>query len=241
MLSKVISLGDRLELIRPMKMQKNANEDEEKIRPYISQVYDILDGEQLKIAMPIVNGRVIPLPQNARYAVTFYTSGGLYKSMAVVTDRYKEDGLFILIIELTAPLKKYQRRQYYRLEHTMDVYYKCITEEEMKIATSDENEMIDMLESGVDVGIVVDISGGGMRFTTTTPIEPNSYILVKINIGTVMEENYGMLAYVISSVRSEKRDRIFVNRVEFKNIQNVVRERLIKFIFDTERRNRKNS
>ena len=74
---------------------------EEPEKKYFSQVYDILSEDEMKIAMPIVDGRVIPLPVNGRYDLCFYTSGGLYQCKATITDRYKEGGLFVLQIEIT--------------------------------------------------------------------------------------------------------------------------------------------
>ena len=63
MINKILSLGDRIELRKPAALSEKDNKDVTKehtknSRPYISQIYDILDGEQLKIAMPIEEGRV---------------------------------------------------------------------------------------------------------------------------------------------------------------------------------------
>ncbi len=241
MLSKLVSLGDRLELTAPAKMQQNKedNEPQPHKKTYVSQVYDVLEDEQLKIAMPIVEGRVIPLPLHGRYDVTFFTAGGLYQAKSVIVERYKEDGLFILVIELTSELKKYQRRQYFRLEYTMDVEYVELTKEEVISVLTDADTMDNMLEGDMKAGTILDISGGGLRFTTPKQMKPNTCILVKINIGLTQPEEYGIVGYVISSTESEKKEKVYINRIEFKNLKNATREKLIKFIFETERRIRK--
>ena len=156
MLSKLVSLGDRLELTSPAKMQQNKENDEPQPhkKPYVSQVYDVLEDEQLKIAMPIVEGRVIPLPLHGRYDVTFFTAGGLYQAKSVIVERYKEDGLFILVIELTSELKKYQRRQYFRLEYTMDVEYIELTKEEVINVLTDPDAMDEILEGEMNAGTI---------------------------------------------------------------------------------------
>lgn len=244
MLSRTITPGDRIELTKPVKLREKRDEKEEKInrvKPFISQVYDIMEDEQLKIAMPIVEGRVIPLPLHARFDACFFTAGGLFQAKVVITDRYKEDGLYILVAELTSELKKFQRRQYFRLEYTMDMKYKVVTIEElMELAAnggiSDKYSPFEM-----DDGIILDISGGGIRFTSHEKIEKNTNIIIRFNIGVTEEINCSFAANIISCRKVENRDRIFEHRAEFRNMKNADREKLIKFIFETERRIRKRS
>ena len=141
MLSKIVTLGDRIEITKSENSERRKLSDEKSVfdRPLISQVYDVIDETQLKIAMPIVEGRVVPLAVNGRFDICFITSGGLYKSRFVVLDRYKENGLYVLLIELVYELKKYQRRQYYRLEYTKDFEYIVIDEDTEKLIIEDEN------------------------------------------------------------------------------------------------------
>ncbi len=244
MINKILSLGDRIELRKPAALSEKDNKNVTKehaksSRPYISQIYDILDGEQLKIAMPIVEGRVIPLPLHGRFDACFFTSGGLYQSKVVITDRYKEDGLYILVVDITSELKKFQRRQYFRLEYVMDITYKKINQEQIMVAVSDPQGLEEILSDGVRQGIALDVSGGGMRFTSAEELEKDSVIIIMFNMGITEEKEVCLIANVISSTRNQNRERMFEHRVEFTNMKNTVRENLIKFIFETERRLRK--
>lgn len=245
MLSKIISPGDRIELTKPVKAsatekmaeKKDILEHEKRI--YISQVYDILEDEQLKIAMPIVEGRVVPLPLHARYNACFYSSGGLYQAKLVITGRYKEDGLYILEAELTSELKKFQRRQYFRLEHTMDLEYKVVSDEEIMDMLEQPDKMEEITSYGMSEGIILDISGGGIRFTTKEELEKKSEVLVNINIGIATEDICRLPATIISSTKADNREKLYVNRAEFHNMKDATREKIIKYIFDLERRMRK--
>lgn len=239
MISKIISPGDRIELKKPEKLVEKEDDTEKKthIKPYVSQVYDILDDEQLKIAMPMVEGRVIPLPLHARYDMCFFTSGGLYQAKGVITDRYKEDGLYILVVELTSELKKFQRRQYFRLEYTMDIIYKAIDEKELVEAVANIESSDEVEDDEFNKGIVLDISGGGLRFTSNQELERNSIIIIKIDMGGESENIF--LANIINSKKVQNRESVYEHRAEFRNMQNATREHLIKFIFDTERKLRK--
>ncbi|MBD5136370.1 MAG: hypothetical protein HDT39_10490 [Lachnospiraceae bacterium] len=237
MLSRIITPGNRIELTKPIIQKKT----EEKSKPFISQVYDILEDDQIKIAMPMVEGKVIPLPLHGRYDMCFYTSGGLYQAKAVITDRYKEDGLYILIVELASELKKFQRRQYFRLEYSMDVKFKSVTDEELIAAASSEAEMKYLSTFGMLDGISLDISGGGIRFTSREEIDKNSNAVISINIGITEEIICNIAAKIISAGRVQNRDKIYEYRAEFVNMKNSDREQLIRFIFDMERRLRKRS
>lgn len=235
MLSKIITPGDRIEITKPV-IKKNT---EEKTRPFISQVYDILEDDQIKIAMPMVEGKIIPLPVHGRFDMCFFTQGGLYQSKAIITDRYKENGLYILIAEITSELRKFQRRQYFRLVYTMDIKFKKVTDEELEAAISDESEMKYLITFDMLDGISLDISGGGIRFTSYEEIKRDTNIVLSINIGITEEVICGVAANIISAGRVQNRKKIYEYRAEFLNMRNSDREKLIKFIFDMERRLRK--
>lgn len=237
MLSKIVSLGDKLELVKAGSENKKKELGEEPEKKYISQVYDILSEDELKIAMPIVEGRVIPLPINGRYDLCFFTSGGLYQCKAIITDRYKEGGLFVLQIELTSDLKKFQRRQYFRLECTMDIMYKVITKEELVEIITDKEKLQMFLQSGLDRGVALDLSGGGMRFTSRQQHKPGDCMIAVMKIKKQGVDSLCVLpGTVLRSYNVQNRRDLFEHRVEYNNLNPNMREALIKFIFEEERR-----
>ena len=156
--------------------------------------------------MPIVEGRVVPLAVNGRFDICFITSGGLYKSRFVVLDRYKENGLYVLLIELVYELKKYQRRQYYRLEYTKDFEYIVIDEDTEKLIIEDENMIKEILDNNkLKKGIIIDISGGGIRFASRDKLEEKSKVLLKLDISLSNNKKvYGIMGKVLSSKKSVK-------------------------------------
>ena len=119
MLSKYVKVGDKLEL---ESIEDNSEKDEliDK-KNYRSQVYDIVSEDQIKIAMPMEQGKVVLLPVDGEYNICFYAQSGLYQCLARVIDRYKTDNIFILVMELTTDIRKYQRREYYRLNCVLDM------------------------------------------------------------------------------------------------------------------------
>ncbi len=237
MISKILGVGNKIELTRTiasenMEYAKNQN------RVFVSQILDIIDDEKLKISMPIEHGKIIPLPVNSRFDACFYTSGGLYQGRITVRDRYKEGQIFVLVVEIASSLQKYQRRQYYRLGCVIDIQYRIISGEEVEEYGKNSNLIIqneDFYE-----GTAIDISGGGIRFVSRQKLEKNREIFMILEI-TYEEQTkiYGLMGRVIISCEARRGHGLYEHRIEFINMQGGVRESLIKYIFEEERRRRK--
>ena len=126
MKEQVIKVGDKIEMYRI-----SAQMDEKEVRrQYISQLLDYMEDDQVKLAMPMEGGRMVPLTVGDMYEVCFYTSGGLFQARLEIVDRYKENNIFLLVGEFRSDLEKCQRRQYYRLEQIIDIDYRTFTKEE---------------------------------------------------------------------------------------------------------------
>lgn len=235
MISKVLGIGNKIELTRPAAAENI--DDAKNKRMYISQIVDIIDEDKMKIGMPMEHGKVIPLPVNARLDACFYTSHGLYQGRIVVTDRYKEGQIFILVAELVSSLKKYQRRQYFRLGCVIDIKYRKIFDEEVE-EYAQNNNMIIEADDFMD-GTALDISGGGIRFVSGEQLEKDRDIFIVLEITYEDQtKTYGLLGKVIMSYEAKSRKDLYEHRVEFINMQGGVRESLIKYIFEEERRQR---
>ncbi|MBQ3545080.1 MAG: flagellar brake domain-containing protein [Lachnospiraceae bacterium] len=242
MISRIISPGDRLEITKVVSEKKRKQLEEENsvfAKTLISQVYDVIDETQLKIAMPIVEGRVIPLPVNERFDVCFYTNGGLYKSGFTVIERYKENGLYVLVIDLIYELKKFQRRQYYRFECVLEVDFVKVDEEFLKNEVDDYilDEKFD--ETPKQRGIIMDISGGGIRFVSDEKLEKNSVVLLKLDL--VFNDNQRLkiiMGKVLSSNKTKNNTGMYEQRIEYCDIKGAIREKIIKYIFEQERKMR---
>lgn len=235
MISKVLGVGNKIELTRSAAAENI--DDAKGRRMYISQIVDIIDDDKMKIGMPMEQGKVIPLPINTRLDACFYTSKGLYQGRLIVTDRYKEGQIFILVVELISSLKKYQRRQYFRLGCVIDIKYRKILEEEIDEYAQNNNMIIEA--DDFREGTALDISGGGIRFVSEEYLEKDKEIFIVLEITYEdKSKTYGLLGKVIMSYEARSREGLFEHRVEFINMQGGVRESLIKYIFEEERRQR---
>jgi len=213
---KGIEVGDKIEL----EVQQLMGEKQEK---YISKIQDVSDTGEITILAPMESGRIITLELNQNYGMCVYTSNGLYRCEVAVTERIRDDKLYLIKLEVQSALQKYQRRQYYRLDCMLTFHYK-----------DDHN-------GEWQEGIILDISGGGIRFTSKKQLLDKKGVINHLQLNYDQEESHLYLSGVIvdsSNLRAQ--DNIYENRVVFDEITIEEREIIIKFIFEEERRRRKN-
>lgn len=241
MLSKFVKEGDRVELIPVENRTKlNTTEAEEKTRTYSTKVASVIDDETIELLMPMEQTKLILLPVNAEYNVVFYTNGGLYQCFATVEDRYKSGALYLVQLSLTSNLRKYQRREFYRFSCALEMCSRNLVEEEISAI---ENKNPSYLQPNLPIkrSVIVDISGGGLRFMSNQKYEVNSMVYCSYNLIKGKEsKQYEIVGRVLSVKSLENRPGVYEHRVQYVNMDENVREEIIQFIFEEERRNRQN-
>ncbi|MBQ7065667.1 MAG: flagellar brake protein [Lachnospiraceae bacterium] len=235
MLSKYVLPGEKVEMqaVERAILGKSVNES-----IHISKVYDVLSDERIEICMPMEQTKLILLPVGGEYEVCFYTKTGIYQSFARVIDRYKTNGVFILLFELTTNLRKHQRREYYRFNCILNMQSRELSEEE-KISCEEQKDIV--LEHSLPLrqSIIVDISGGGIRFVSNYQYEKDTIIFLTYTlIYQGKEKNYELTGKILSSKELENRKGQYEHRVQYVNINTSQREEIIRFIFEEERKSR---
>lgn len=236
MLSKYVVPGNKVEIQAVERTKYIDNVETKKV--YQTKVYDILSDDRLEICMPMDKTKLILLPVNAEYDLYFYTPAGLYQCFATVIDRYKTDNTFLLLLELTSNLRKFQRREYYRLSCALEMNSRPLEKEEIEAIEQKNNYIVPGLP--LKRSVIVDISGGGIRFVGSYAYEPDSLVYCKYNL--VIDGNakeYTLVAKILMVRKLEDRDGLYEHRAQYINIDTVEREEIIRFIFEEERRNRK--
>lgn len=235
LLSKFISPGAKIELVAIEHILQNVGAEK---KVYESKVVDVKGNDRLEIFMPIEQTKLVLLPVGAEYNIRFFTSRGLFQCDAKVTNRYKSGSLYLLEMKVANSLQKYQRREYYR--------YPCVINMEVRELTSDESrrfEDSDIFEAEEDVrgdkAVILDISGGGLRFTSATPFEPRSIVVCNFALARENGTKYMSVAgELLSCKRVENNPGQYEQRVKFRHISPREREEIIRFIFEEERKKR---
>lgn len=236
MLSNYVLPGNKIE-IQAVERTKYVDEAEKK-KVYHSKVYDILSEDRLEIYMPMEKSKLILLPVDVEYDLYIYTAGGLYQCFVKVIDRYKSEGKFILVLELTSNLRKYQRREYYRLSCALEMNSRALAKEEINAVEKRRNYLVPGLP--LKRSVIVDISGGGIRFIGDYEYEPDSLICCKYHLLVDgKDKEYTLIAKVLTVKELEDRPGVLEHRAQYINIDTVEREEIIRFIFEEERKHRK--
>lgn len=236
MLSKYVIPGNRIE-IQAVERAKYIDETEKK-KVYQSQVYDILSEDRLEIYMPMVKSKLILLPVDAEYDVYFYTTAGLYQCFARVIDRYKSGTKYILALELTSNLRKFQRREYYRLSCALEMSSRPLQKEEIESLEKRGKNLVPGLP--LKRSVIADISGGGIRFVGDYAYEPDSLMFCKYHLVVDgRDKEYTLIAKVLTVKELEDRPGTYEHRAQYIDIDTSEREEIIRFIFEEERKHRK--
>lgn len=232
-LSKYIREGCRVDV--QAAVHRRAVQPEEPAKVYQSQVIDIVGDDRVEISMPAEKSKLILLPVGGEYDLYFYGDNILYQCHARVADRYKNNSVYVLVMDLVSNLRRYQRREYYRFSCALEMNSRQLQEEE--IALTDKNEKALVSELPLKSSIVVDISGGGLRFVASYKYDVQSLILCRY--GLIIDGQYkefNLVGKVLAVRELENRKGDYEHRVQYVNMDAGEREEIIKYIFDEERK-----
>jgi len=183
--------------------------------------------------------KLVLLPVDAEYDMAIYSKNGLYQCFVRVVDRYKSDNMYLLVVELTSNLRRNQRREYYRFSCALEMCSRSLESEEVEAIEHDE--MFNLVPGlPLKRSVIVDISGGGLRFISEQKYEEGSLIYCSYHLlvnGT--RKLYELVSKVLEVKPVENRKGVFEHRVQYINISEGIREQIIRYIFQEERKNMK--
>ncbi|MBO4997092.1 MAG: PilZ domain-containing protein [Lachnospira sp.] len=223
----MLSIGDKIDIFEIF-----VNSDGEQKKAYYSQVMDKINSTQLVITMPTQGTKMIPLSMGKRYRCEFYTGNGLFRGDFIVIERGREGNIPVIILEVRTTLKKVQRREFFRLDCTLPMKYR-IAEKDETIA---REQLRDMQWQD---GVVLDISGGGLRFVISGALENGSYIQCKLVLevhGNYKE--FYIYGRVIDCKNKPNSVRLHECRIKFYKLSEAESDQIVSFIFTEERKKR---
>ena len=143
----------------------------------------------------------------------------------------------ILPGETISNLRKHQRREFYRFSCILNMSSRELVEEEL--SAIEQNKQY--IQAGLPLrqSVVVDISGGGIRFVSDYKYENGTLIYLTYNLSSEkIQKTYNLVGKILSVKELENRRGTFEHRVQYINIDNQQREEIIRYIFEEERKNR---
>lgn len=207
---------------------------------YKSSVFDYVSGTKMEITMPTDDGKMVLFQNGMVCEFVFYTPTALYTCETRVVGRYKKEGFYLLLVNITSVPKKFQRREHFRVSYLHEFfYYKIPKEIAEKEETADlVNEVMKVEYIGErQTGTLKDLSAGGIRFLVDEKLEVDSYILSILHVSDT--KSYYLATRIISCDLSEQLQDKYIARAKFEYKDEEDQEALIRFVFEEDRRIRK--
>ncbi|MFV0464738.1 MAG: flagellar brake protein [Lachnospiraceae bacterium] len=241
MFTDAIHIGDKVDInVIPKGNTVNKTPSVQKV--YKSKVIDKRQNGILEMLMPMEKEKMVLLPLGGEFEFVFYVDNNLYKSFGHVSERYKKNNLYVIYVRLDTPLVKYQRREFYRYPCLIDIRYLTVkTENIMKIdAEKLFHEASENNPDTVNSATIVDLSGGGARIVGDEKLEVyNNYMLLELTLKFEdSSKTFIIIGNILSSIRIPDQQSKFDHRIMFYLQENAVREDIIRYIFNEERKNR---
>lgn len=208
---------------------------------YISQLLNIEDAKNILIACPIHEGNFAFIPVLTHVRITYLDDKhGPLSFTGLITGKHKEGNIVTIGVKITGNFEKIQRREFFRLDCILDVLYRVIkTPDENSPEKQDDKDKPDSNDSKpLDIefkkATTKNISGSGICIITTEKIEKNSLVEVVINL----RKDLSIIAQctvIRSNLLPNRRTRHEVG-LKFVNIDERLRNTLIRFIFEEQRK-----
>lgn len=204
--TKVLTIGDKAIVRKKSKIDRNE---------YTTQIQDI-DDKIIRISTPMYRSALIRLRPDTRIEVLVFGASKVFEFDAEVKETFSEGNLNYTDILLTSSIKKIERRNYFRIELVKDIH----------VREKDEKELNEFIPA-----ITIDLSGGGIQFSTSHKFTEGMVVEIKIEIdgkeilvnGELLNRSWqdGLGVYKYS--------------VEFLDLSDLIQEMIVRYVFKLQR------
>ncbi|MCR5824384.1 MAG: PilZ domain-containing protein [Lachnospiraceae bacterium] len=213
---------------------------------YSCSILHVISEKQLVISVPLIGNTLLSMTVNDIYSIQFFTKHGLYQSKCVVSEKGKDGHIATVTVKLISNLERNQRREYFRLDCRIGLKWAKLTETQVKLYNDLKNavtdgrkriikEQLKMEEITYGNALMMDISGGGMRFNSTAELEKDDTLLLIPDIPDIVTSIPYLMGRVVLTRPLEAKNASYENKIKFINISSEEREKIITYIFAVER------
>jgi len=214
---RALRVGDKIEIEPARGAGDDMETFGERTFQYLSKVEEIIDDVTFIISKPIWGRQFINLQVGDIIKVAYFREEALYYFKAKVLEELRSRETMSAKVVAMSDRYKIQRRNYYRLSIIIPVIMTYLEEKEQVTKNCS----------------TVDISGGGVRLLTDQKLQRGTEAWLYINIPGI--ERHAIKASVIRSIPSARDIKLYETALEYKHIDQPVRDIIIKYIFDKQR------
>lgn len=211
-----IGLGTKIEL-------ELYDKDGEKLRPLLVSQYEAYDEaiNLMLIHAPFFEGKIYPVHPMTIMDIIFSKEGDTYVFRAEAAERVDEAGILMLKVRPVSPIQKIERRSFFRMECELGIRYRVVQ------PTLPDEERESYINSRTR-----DISGGGVCMKTGEQLEAGSIVEAFLTLDRTIR----FIGMVVRCIAVRDAGRIsYETGIEFKTIENKDREKIISYVFETQR------
>ncbi|WP_300380937.1 PilZ domain-containing protein [Clostridium sp.] len=192
---------------------------------YKSTIQDMdYKNKVMLIALPVTDGIYLTLNEDDIIDQIFYDeSGDVFKYKTKIIKRVIDNNIPFYKVTFPYDIEKIQRRDYVRVNTTEVLEY--------NLDGNVKEDEID--EKSCEKGILIDLSGGGMRFKGNKELSRGSIISADVRYGS---ENIEIKGKIVRVEKTE--DKKYIYGISFMDISNSARERIIRLVFTIMRKQR---
>lgn len=197
-------------------------------KAYKSIIQDITE-THLSIGIPVRKGEFFIPKVLESIEIIYYYEGNAYRFNGLIIGRRSENNIPQLLIKKPDKLIKIQRREYVRVNLTQYIKYEKL--ENNKIS----NTILQAIEDGKGrKAVLIDISGGGCKVKVYEDLKVGDVIMADIPYD---DGNIRVKGKIIRVDIDEDKNKVC--GVNYLDIENKLREKIIRFIFEIMRKQRK--
>ena len=142
-----------------------------------------------------------------------------------VISKGKDNNVIYYKLTLPYDVRRMQRRNFFRVNLLEEVTYKNITNKTEK----------EIEELPYKSGIMIDLSGGGLKVRTKEKLKGNDIIVMRIKMTGIEVKLKGQIVRIETSI-----DNNFLYGVKFLDITEMESDRIIRELFEIMRKQRAN-
>lgn len=220
---------------------ENSIEEDRSI--YISSVFGVTKKKEIIFHIPTRKGHTVTIPMNVPFVAIFNTKKGMFQLSGEITKRGRLDNFPVYVFVPNSELSKVQRRDYFRFQCLIPIKVLPIPKDVAILPNmalvEDDLERYGGTYGDPVSGNIVDLSGGGAKFSSKTDISTDRYMYVSFKLKTrTIDETINVIARRVNTEYIDD-PGIYEHRIEFLFKEPEDRETIIKYIFDEDRRLRK--
>jgi c-di-GMP-binding flagellar brake protein YcgR len=192
---------------------------------YKSTIQDInYEKENMLIAIPVMDGVYLTLNAEDVIEQIFYDrKGNVFKYNTKIIKRVIDNKIPFYEITFPYNTEKIQRRDYVRVNTAESIEYKL--EEKFKKYEKDEKPY--------EKGLLLDLSGGGMRFKASNELSHGNVIIANVKYD---DENIEVKGKIVRIEKTD--DKKYIYGIAFMDLSNSTREKIIRLVFTIMRKQR---